>query len=85
MFATTTALDHGPTGTSTPASTTIVRLRFENWLTAGRYTLTPSIAPNGRGADAIDLREDLASLVVHGGHFTGGVVDLPHGFEIERP
>ena len=49
-----------------------------------RYTLTPSIARAGMGADAIDLRADLASIVVHGGHFTTGVVDLPHEFEIER-
>ena len=31
-----------------------------------------------RGADALDLREDLASLVVHGTRVTGGIVDLPH-------
>ncbi len=37
---------------------------------AHRYTLTPSIARAGTGADAIDLRDDLASIVVHGGHFT---------------
>jgi hypothetical protein len=36
------------------------------------------------GADAIDLRNDIASLVVHGGHFTTGVVDFPHEFAIER-
>ena len=36
------------------------------------------------GADAIDIREDIASLVVHSGHFTGGVVNLPHTFEIRH-
>jgi hypothetical protein len=61
-----------------------VRLRFENWLTASRYALTPSIARDGTGADAIDLREDIATLVVHGWHFTGGVANLPHGFEVDR-
>ena len=54
-----------------------MRLRFETWFTQTRYTLTPSVARAGMGADAIDLRADLASLVVHGGHFTTGVVDLP--------
>ncbi|HEY2630782.1 MAG TPA: ABC transporter ATP-binding protein [Solirubrobacteraceae bacterium] len=84
VFATTTALDHGPTGDFRAGENTIVRMRFENWLTASRYNLTPSIALNGRGDNAIDLREDVATLVVHGGHFTGGVANFPHGFEVEH-
>ncbi len=84
VFASTTDLDHGPTGSFNPGENTIVRMRFENWLTASRYSLTPSIALNGRGDNAIDLREDLATLLVHGGHFTGGVANFPHGFEVDR-
>jgi ABC-type polysaccharide/polyol phosphate transport system ATPase subunit len=84
VFATTTALDVGPTGHFAPGETAIVRLRFETWFTQTRYTLTPSIARAGMGADTIDLRADLASVIVHGGNFTTGVVDLPHSFEIER-
>jgi ABC-type polysaccharide/polyol phosphate transport system ATPase subunit len=84
VFATTTAFDHGPTGHFGAGETVVVRLRFETWFTQTRYTLTPSVAREGMGADTIDLRADLASLVVHGGHFTTGVVDLPHEFTIER-
>jgi ABC-type polysaccharide/polyol phosphate transport system ATPase subunit len=84
VFATTTALDHGPTGSFGAGESTVVRMRFENWLTASRYSLTPSVAMNGRGDNAVDLREDLATLLVHGGHFTGGVATFPHGFEV-RP
>jgi len=84
VFATTTALDIGPTGHFEAGETVVVRLRFETWFTQTRYTLTPSIARAGMGADTIDLRADLASVVVHGGNFTTGVVDLPHSFEIER-
>jgi ABC-type polysaccharide/polyol phosphate transport system ATPase subunit len=84
VFATTTALDLGPTGHFDAGETVIVRLRFETWFTQTRYTLTPSVARAGMGADAIDLRADLASVVVHGGNFTTGVVDLPHEFAIER-
>jgi hypothetical protein len=84
VFATTTALDHGPTGRFAAGSQTVVRMRFENWLTAGRYNLTPSIARSGRGDDTIDLREDAASLLVHGGHITEGLTRFPHGFELER-
>jgi hypothetical protein len=35
------------------------------------------------GADAYDLREDMASLVVHGAPVTGAVVQFPHTFQIE--
>jgi len=84
VFATTTALDIGPTGHFASGEVAIVRLRFETWFTQTRYTLTPSVARPGLGADAIDLRADLASIVVHGGNFTTGVVDLPHEFTIER-
>ncbi len=59
-------------------------MRFENWLTAGRYSLTPSVARNGRGDDTFDLREDVASLIVHGDLSEQGVARLPHGFELER-
>ncbi len=84
VFATTTAFEHGPTGHFADGESIVVRVRFETWFTPTSYTVTPSIARAGMGADAIDLRADLASLVVHGGHFTTGVVDLPHEFEVER-
>jgi Wzt C-terminal domain len=82
VFATTTDHGHGATGGFSRGQVTIVRLSFENCLTPSRYTLTPSVARHGTGADALDLREDIASVVIHGGHFTGGVVNLPHAFEI---
>ena len=34
--------------------------------------------------EAIDVREDLASLILHGERQTGGIADLPHTIEIER-
>ena len=83
-FATTTAVEHGPTGRFAAGASTIVRMRFENWLTAGRYSLTASVARNGRGDDTFDLREDVASLIVHGDLSEQGVARLPHGFELER-
>jgi hypothetical protein len=49
-----------------------------------RHTLTPSVAlPSAPGA-ALDMREDLATVVVHGARATGALVDLPHSYEIER-
>jgi hypothetical protein len=83
IFATTTDLAHGPTGRFRAGAETVVRMSFQNLLVPSEYRLTPSIARPGLGADAIDLRADIASIFVHGGHFTGGVVNVPHDFEIE--
>jgi ABC-type polysaccharide/polyol phosphate transport system ATPase subunit len=83
VFATTTALSQTDTGSFQRGQTAVVRMRFENWLTASRYSLTPSIARPGT-EETIDIREDMASLLVHGWHFTGGVTNLPHGFEVDR-
>ena len=84
IFAATTDLVHGPTGTFAAGETVVVRLEFRNWMVRSTYTVTPSIARAGVGADALDLRPDLAELVVHGGFFTGGVTNLPHAFEVSR-
>jgi len=84
IFATTTDFSGVSTGHFGPGQTIVVRLRFENWLTTSRYTLTPSIARAGTGADVVDMREDIAQLLVHGWHFTGGVTNLPHEFEVDR-
>jgi ABC-type polysaccharide/polyol phosphate transport system ATPase subunit len=84
VFATSTAAEHGPTGSFAAGEQTVVRLRFENWLTAGRYNLTPAVARNGRGDDILDLREDAVSLIVHGDVSATGIARLPHGFEVER-
>jgi ABC-type polysaccharide/polyol phosphate transport system ATPase subunit len=84
VFATTTAFEFGNTGRFEAGDTVVVRLRFETWLTRTSYMLTPSVARAGMGSDAIDVRPDVATLVIHGGQFTTGVIDLPHEFEIER-
>jgi hypothetical protein len=72
----------GPTGLFEAGSEAIARFEFQNWLVMSTYTLTPSIARHGPGADAYDLRADIAQLIVHGGFYTGGVANLPHAFEV---
>ncbi|HEV2982115.1 MAG TPA: ABC transporter ATP-binding protein [Solirubrobacteraceae bacterium] len=84
VFATTTAAEHGPTGHFEAGERTIVRMRFENWLAAGRYNLTPTVARNGRGDDVLAVHDDAASLIVHGDLGAGGIARLPHGFELEQ-
>jgi ABC-type polysaccharide/polyol phosphate transport system ATPase subunit len=84
VFASTTDLLGGPTGRFAADDRVVVRLEFHNWLVAGTYSVTPSIARPGLGADAIDLRADVVALIVHGWFPTGGVTNLPHTFEVER-
>jgi hypothetical protein len=74
---------HRPTGAFAAGDRFVVTFGFENWLAPSRYSLSPSIARAGAGADALDVREDLAFLMVHGDH-TGGVVNLPYDLEV-RP
>jgi hypothetical protein len=61
----------------------MIRVEMQNWLAPGRYFLTPTVARSG-GTDVLDLREDLTSIIVHGVTHSGGVVDLPHTFSVER-
>jgi ABC-type polysaccharide/polyol phosphate transport system ATPase subunit len=81
-FAASTQLTYGPTGRFRAGTTAVVRIRFENWLTTGRYRLTASVAPDEADPEAYDTRLEISSLIVHGRRPGGGMVDLPHTFEI---
>jgi ABC-type polysaccharide/polyol phosphate transport system ATPase subunit len=84
-FATRTDMRQVPTGRFEAGDVAVVRVTLDNWLAPGRYRLTPSLARAGAGLEALDAREDLTMLTVHGTGNAGGLVDLPHEFEIERP
>jgi ABC-type polysaccharide/polyol phosphate transport system ATPase subunit len=81
-FAASTQLTYGPTGRFRAGSTAVVRIRFENWLTPGRYRLTASVAREAGQVEPYDTRLEISSLIVHGRRPGGGLVDLPHTFEI---
>jgi hypothetical protein len=83
-FFTATSLRYGPTGEFHAGERVTVRVVFENWLGPGRYTLTASVNHDGPGADSYDTRPDITSIIIHATHAGGGVVDLPHSFEIVR-
>jgi ABC-type polysaccharide/polyol phosphate transport system ATPase subunit len=83
VFATSTAMGHGPTGQFTAGRVAVIRLRFEMWLSSYCYTLTPSVAPSEDGAPAFDLRQNAASIVVQGDPLAGGIAQLPHTFDID--
>jgi ABC-type polysaccharide/polyol phosphate transport system ATPase subunit len=71
----------GPFG---PGDRIVVRLTFENWLAASRYTLTPTVVTLDPDRRVLDQREDVASLLVESPFRTGGVVDIPTELDIER-
>jgi ABC-type polysaccharide/polyol phosphate transport system ATPase subunit len=84
VFATSTRAALPQTGSFGLGDHAVARISFENWLAPSRYDATPSVARNGAEHLALDLREDLASLVVHGTSQSGGIVDVPHRIEV-RP
>jgi ABC-type polysaccharide/polyol phosphate transport system ATPase subunit len=84
IFTTTTEWRGVRTGTFQPGDTATVRVGVDAFFAPSRYALTPSVARAGSGADALDLREDMTQIYVHGVRATGGVVDLPHTIELDR-
>jgi ABC-type polysaccharide/polyol phosphate transport system ATPase subunit len=61
----------------------VARFAIPNWLTPSRYLLTPSVAREGTGEDALALVEDMASIMVHGTG-SGGILELPIDMRLER-
>jgi ABC-type polysaccharide/polyol phosphate transport system ATPase subunit len=84
IFATSTHLREMDTGVFQAGETVTVRASIDNWLAPGRYDLTPTVSRRGGGADVLDVREDLAALMVHGTASSGGVVEIPHVLELDR-
>jgi hypothetical protein len=61
-----------------------VRVQLDAWFSPSRYRVSPSVARQGSGADTLDLREDMASVILSSTQPSGGLIDPPHRFEIER-
>lgn len=74
---------YGPSGHFAAGQRTLVRMRVTNFLGPGRYAFTPGVSRSGLGDDALDVREDFTSLIVHGTNPTGAQADLPYELEIE--
>ncbi|MFI5003709.1 MAG: ABC transporter ATP-binding protein [Solirubrobacterales bacterium] len=75
---------HGhDSGSFKAGETAIARFAIPNWLTPSRYMLTPSLAREGTGENALALVEDMTSVVVHG-TTSGGILELPIDVRIER-
>jgi ABC-type polysaccharide/polyol phosphate transport system ATPase subunit len=84
VFATTSLLRGVATGRFEAADVATVRVALEHRFAPSNYKLTPSVARAGGGADALDMREDLASVMLHATHASGGLIDPPHTLEVTR-
>jgi ABC-type polysaccharide/polyol phosphate transport system ATPase subunit len=83
VFTTGSFMHTGGTGTFEAGESAVVRVTLDNWFAPGSYDLTPTVARTG-GAEVLDVREDLASMLVHGIPNLGGVIEPPHTFELRR-
>ena len=84
VFATTTQWSLPQTGVFEAGEAATVRVQLDAWFGPGRYRVSPSVAREGSGSDTLDLREDLASVILSSTQASGGLLDPPHRFEIER-
>ena len=71
------------TGSFAPGDRVVARLELPMLLAPGRYEISVTAA-RPTSPDLVDAAEDIASLLVHGPLRSGGVVDLPHEFKVER-
>jgi ABC-type polysaccharide/polyol phosphate transport system ATPase subunit len=83
-FAAHSELQYGDSGHFRAGQLATIRLRFDNWLAPGRYGLIVTVTADGPAAEIYDRRDDLASIIVFASETAGGIVDLPHTFEVER-
>jgi ABC-2 type transport system ATP-binding protein len=81
--ASRTDWEHGPSGHFAAGQRTLIRMRLTNLLAPGRYTFSPGVARAGLGNDALDVRDDYTSFIVHGVKITGGQADLPYELDID--
>jgi ABC-type multidrug transport system ATPase subunit len=84
IFATSTDLQDQDTGTYQAGETAVIKVEAQNWLVPGRYELTPTVSRDPGGEDPLDLREDLADVMIHGSKQSGAVVEIPHTLDVER-
>jgi ABC-type polysaccharide/polyol phosphate transport system ATPase subunit len=83
LFATSTDTLGGETGRYRSGEEAVFSVRFDNAFTPGRVYASPWVIHSG-GADLMDRRPRIASIVVTGTHHSGGLVDLPHDVSLER-
>jgi hypothetical protein len=81
VFAVSTRRKGLATGTHQAGDEIDVAVGFANHLAAGRYWISVRVA-DALDGELLAFREDIYSFVVNGAGAGGGVLDLPHHFEI---
>jgi ABC-type polysaccharide/polyol phosphate transport system ATPase subunit len=85
VFVTSSMLRELETGDFKTGDMVTVRVGVEHRFAPSQYKLTPSVARAGAGADALDMREDLTTVMLHATMPSGGLIDPVHTFEVLRP
>ena len=81
---TTNTLDTPETGRFEAGEEVTLRVTFDCYLAADRYSATPAVARAGAGIAWIDRRERFSSVMVMGARDTDGILDPPHSVALER-
>ncbi|MGI9100095.1 MAG: ABC transporter ATP-binding protein [Solirubrobacteraceae bacterium] len=82
VLAVTTERSELATGSHAAGDELDVAVGFRNRLAAGRYWISVQVTLPGPDPDLVAFREDVSSFDVSGTGGGGGVVDLPHTFEL---
>jgi ABC-type polysaccharide/polyol phosphate transport system ATPase subunit len=81
VFSTNTDAQRIETGRFAAGTDAAIILRFQNFLSPGRYKLIASVSRSGFGADIFDAHMN-NSIIVLADKPGGGITDLPHTIEI---
>jgi ABC-type polysaccharide/polyol phosphate transport system ATPase subunit len=83
VMATNTLLSDTPTGTFSPGDEVVYEVTFDALLADGRHALTLAVSHQDAHRMA-DWREDMLTLAIRAGRYSGGLVDLPHTARVTR-
>jgi hypothetical protein len=83
VFAASTEWEE-PLGQFSPGEVVDLALSFDNWFAPGRYAVAGRVLQPGAGRRVIAEQTEAASFVVTGSRAGGGVIDVPHAFNLFR-
>jgi len=84
VLAATSDHDAGVSGDFEAGELVVAGTSFDNWLAPGRYGVTAQVAYAGLGERVMALAENADSIIVTGTRVSGGIVDFPHAFFVNR-
>jgi ABC-type polysaccharide/polyol phosphate transport system ATPase subunit len=84
VFAVSTAANKEGTGGFRAGAEILVGISFLTALAPGRYDVTMNVSRQGTGNEIVERWDRMASVLVGNPAAGGGLVDLPHHFEIHR-